>query len=43
MPVGSLVADQPQNRLGEAKKPKTRERRLKNFVEMLERGEKIHG
>ena len=30
-------------RLGEAKRPETRERRLKKFVEMLERGEKIHG
>ncbi len=30
-------------RLGEAKKPETRERRLQKFVEMLERGEKIHG
>ncbi len=30
-------------RLGEAKKPETRERRLRKFVEMLERGEKIHG
>jgi uncharacterized protein YdeI (YjbR/CyaY-like superfamily) len=30
-------------RLGEAKKAETRERRLKKFVEMLERGEKIHG
>lgn len=29
-------------RLGEAKRPETRERRLKKFVEMLERGEKIH-
>jgi len=29
-------------RLGEAKKPETRERRLKKFVAMLERGEKIH-
>jgi uncharacterized protein YdeI (YjbR/CyaY-like superfamily) len=29
-------------RLDEAKKPATRERRLKKFVEMLERGEKIH-
>jgi len=29
-------------RLGEAKKPETRERRLRKFVEMLERGEKIH-
>lgn len=30
-------------RLDEAKKPETRERRLKKFVAMLERGEKIHG
>ncbi|HET9677861.1 MAG TPA: YdeI/OmpD-associated family protein [Solirubrobacterales bacterium] len=30
-------------RLGEAKKPETRERRLRKFVVMLERGEKIHG
>ncbi len=30
-------------RLDEAKKPETRERRLRKFVEMLERGEKIHG
>lgn len=30
-------------RLGEAKKPETRERRLRKFIEMLERGEKIHG
>lgn len=30
-------------RLGEAKKPETRERRLRKFVGMLERGEKIHG
>ena len=30
-------------RLGEAKKPQTRERRLRKYVEMLERGEKIHG
>lgn len=29
-------------RLDEAKKPETRERRLKKFVGMLERGEKIH-
>ena len=29
-------------RLGEAKKPETRERRLRKFVAMLERGEKIH-
>ena len=29
-------------RLGEAKKPETRDRRLKKFVAMLERGEKIH-
>jgi uncharacterized protein YdeI (YjbR/CyaY-like superfamily) len=30
-------------RLGEAKKPETRQRRLRKFVAMLERGEKIHG
>ena len=30
-------------RLGEAKRAETRERRLRKFVEMLERGEKIHG
>jgi uncharacterized protein YdeI (YjbR/CyaY-like superfamily) len=30
-------------RLQEAKKPETRERRLRKFIEMLERGEKIHG
>jgi len=30
-------------RLDDAKKPETRERRLKKFVAMLERGEKIHG
>ena len=30
-------------RLGDAKKPETRERRLRKFVAMLERGEKIHG
>jgi uncharacterized protein YdeI (YjbR/CyaY-like superfamily) len=29
-------------RLNEAKKPETRERRLRKFVAMLERGEKIH-
>jgi len=29
-------------RLGEAKKPETRERRLHKFVAMLERGEKVH-
>lgn len=29
-------------RLEDAKKPETRERRLRKFVEMLERGEKIH-
>jgi uncharacterized protein YdeI (YjbR/CyaY-like superfamily) len=29
-------------RLGEAKKQETRERRLRRFVDMLERGEKIH-
>lgn len=30
-------------RLDEAKKPETRERRLRKFLAMLERGEKIHG
>jgi uncharacterized protein YdeI (YjbR/CyaY-like superfamily) len=30
-------------RLEEAKRPETRERRLRKFVGMLERGEKIHG
>jgi uncharacterized protein YdeI (YjbR/CyaY-like superfamily) len=30
-------------RLEEAKKPETRERRLRKFIGMLERGEKIHG
>jgi uncharacterized protein YdeI (YjbR/CyaY-like superfamily) len=30
-------------RLDEAKKAETRERRLRKFVEMLERGERIHG
>jgi uncharacterized protein YdeI (YjbR/CyaY-like superfamily) len=30
-------------RLGEAKKEETRERRLRKFVEMLEKREKIHG
>jgi uncharacterized protein YdeI (YjbR/CyaY-like superfamily) len=30
-------------RLDEAKKPETRERRLRKFLTMLERGEKIHG
>jgi len=30
-------------RLQDAKKPETRERRLRKFIEMLERGEKIHG
>lgn len=30
-------------RLNEAKKPETRERRLRKFVAMLERGEKVHG
>jgi len=30
-------------RLEEAKKPETRERRLRKFVAMLERGEKLHG
>ena len=29
-------------RLDEAKKPETRERRLRKFVAMLERGEKLH-
>lgn len=29
-------------RLNDAKKPETRERRLRKFVAMLERGEKIH-
>jgi len=29
-------------RLGEAKKPETRERRLRKFVGMLERGERLH-
>ncbi|HYC81560.1 MAG TPA: YdeI/OmpD-associated family protein [Solirubrobacterales bacterium] len=29
-------------RLGEAKRPETRERRLRKFVAMLARGEKIH-
>ena len=29
-------------RLEDAKKPETRERRLRKFVAMLERGEKIH-
>jgi uncharacterized protein YdeI (YjbR/CyaY-like superfamily) len=29
-------------RLGEAKRPETRERRLRQFVAMLERGERIH-
>jgi uncharacterized protein YdeI (YjbR/CyaY-like superfamily) len=29
-------------RLGDSKKPETRERRLRKFVAMLERGEKIH-
>jgi uncharacterized protein YdeI (YjbR/CyaY-like superfamily) len=29
-------------RLNDAKRPETRERRLRNFVAMLERGEKIH-
>ena len=29
-------------RLEEAKRPETRERRLRKFVAMLERGEKIH-
>jgi uncharacterized protein YdeI (YjbR/CyaY-like superfamily) len=30
-------------RLDDAKKPETRERRLRKFVAMLERGERIHG
>jgi uncharacterized protein YdeI (YjbR/CyaY-like superfamily) len=30
-------------RLQEAKKPETRERRMRKFIAMLERGEKIHG
>jgi uncharacterized protein YdeI (YjbR/CyaY-like superfamily) len=30
-------------RLEEAKKPETRERRLKKFLAMLERGERVHG
>jgi uncharacterized protein YdeI (YjbR/CyaY-like superfamily) len=30
-------------RLEEAKKPETRQRRLRKFIAMLERGEKIHG
>jgi uncharacterized protein YdeI (YjbR/CyaY-like superfamily) len=30
-------------RLGEAKKAETRERRLRKYIDMLERGEKIHG
>ena len=30
-------------RLDDARKPETRERRLRKFVAMLERGEKIHG
>jgi uncharacterized protein YdeI (YjbR/CyaY-like superfamily) len=30
-------------RLNDAKRPETRERRLRKFVAMLERGEKIHG
>jgi uncharacterized protein YdeI (YjbR/CyaY-like superfamily) len=30
-------------RLQEAKKPETREKRLRKFVAMLERGEKVHG
>ncbi len=30
-------------RLGDAKKPQTREGRLRKYVEMLERGERIHG
>ncbi len=31
------------HRLEEAKKPETRERRLRKFVGMMERGERIHG
>jgi uncharacterized protein YdeI (YjbR/CyaY-like superfamily) len=31
------------DRLQEAKKPETREKRLRKFIGMLERGEKIHG
>ena len=30
-------------RLQEAKKPETRQKKLRKFVAMLERGEKIHG
>lgn len=30
-------------RLEDAKKPETRARRLRTFIDMLERGEKIHG
>jgi uncharacterized protein YdeI (YjbR/CyaY-like superfamily) len=30
-------------RLEEAKRPETRERRLRKFIAMLERGEKVHG
>jgi uncharacterized protein YdeI (YjbR/CyaY-like superfamily) len=30
-------------RLEDAKKPETRERRLRKFIGMLERGERIHG
>lgn len=30
-------------RLEEAKKPETRERRMRKFLDMLERGERIHG
>jgi uncharacterized protein YdeI (YjbR/CyaY-like superfamily) len=29
-------------RLNDAKRPETRERRLRRFVSMLERGEKVH-
>jgi len=29
-------------RLNDAKRPQTRERRLRKFVEMLKRGEKLH-
>jgi uncharacterized protein YdeI (YjbR/CyaY-like superfamily) len=29
-------------RIGEAKRPETRARRIRKYVEMLERGEKLH-
>ncbi|HEY5318386.1 MAG TPA: YdeI/OmpD-associated family protein, partial [Solirubrobacteraceae bacterium] len=29
-------------RIGEAKRPETRAKRIRRFVEMLERGEKLH-